>query len=849
MDDHPSSTGCEALLSQTGWVRELARHLTADSHAADDLAQDALAAALVHPPPDDRPIRSWLAGIVRNLARERRRGAGNRSARELAAAHGGQVPSSADLLDRLESHRAVVEAVARLEEPYRTAILLRYFEGLSPSAIAARTASPLRTVHTRLHRAFARLREDLDRAHGGDGRSWLLALIPFARGSQEWSTWGVGALMMDVKLKIAVAVVALVGVCSTIALWPGEEPRIEPGAVAIVANPAVIAPADPPESRALEDAPRVVERSAQEGPRPPVSVESLAAVPAKLSGRVIDVDRAPVAGVRVRYFDPEHGPQDGLEAETKPDGSFDLEPPPGPGYIDVVSPGWASVLRPELTSSHALPTGREFVLVVARSVTLGGTVVDEERRPIPDAEIGLPVPFGLRSRFDTILDGSSTVERRVKTGPDGRFELEGVATFPGAVLSTKHVAYLADVRELPPHDDLAVEIVLRPAKQGPERLVGVVVDLEGSPVEEAWVGMGSGSTKSGPSGKFALELESGGQDPTLFGGSGTQPLRAVKHGHLPAEVARPAGNADWPDPLILRLGGPPPGIAGRVVDAEGIPVPKAQVWIDEETHFGLIEIENGEMMMSAGASIEGMLRGDPWTRRVTADSDGRFELSGLLPRDYRVRALDAKRLLATTVSLSAGARNVEIRMPKEDLYEIVSGRVTSLSGEPAAGVHVALERREAGAQGPEFDRLQNAAARTDAEGRFAFEKVSRAVNAVNVSGPELDMMGFRYDIRPGDDVEGLSIAVPLRVHVQIDPGGSTGFDRAAILDEKEEMLYLSVDHGKSSYAMREIGLEEGRSEPFSVSEAARTLVLYKGKDEVRRMALKLLRGELNTIRP
>ena len=188
-------------------------------------------------------------------------------------------------------------------------------------------------------------------------------------------------------------------------------------------------------------------------------------------------------------------------------------------------------------------------------------------------------------------------------------------------------------------------------------------------------------------------------------------------------------------------------------------------------------------------------------------------------------------------------------MPKEDLYEFVSGRVTSLSGQPAAGVDVALERREAGAQGPEFDRLLNTATRTDAEGRFAFENVSRAVNSVNVTGPELDLMGFRYDIRPEDDVEDLSIAVPVRVHAQIDTGGSTEFTRAAILDEKGEMLYLSVDHGKSSYAMREIGLEEGRSEPFSVSETARTLVLYKGKDEVRRMALKLVRGELNTIRP
>src|SRR6186713_2978658 len=180
---------CEALLSQAGWVRALAGHLTADAHAAEDLSQDALAAALARPPPGDRPLRGWLAGIVRNLARQHRRSAGNRAARERVAARAEGESASAELLERLESHRAVVEAVARLEDPYRTAILLRYFEGLAPAAIAARTGTPLRTVHTRLHRALARLRAELDRAHGGDRRAWLLALIPFARGSRGWSAW------------------------------------------------------------------------------------------------------------------------------------------------------------------------------------------------------------------------------------------------------------------------------------------------------------------------------------------------------------------------------------------------------------------------------------------------------------------------------------------------------------------------------------------------------------------------------------------------------------------------------------------------------------------------------------
>jgi hypothetical protein len=272
------------------------------------------------------------------------------------------------------------------------------------------------------------------------------------------------------------------------------------------------------------------------------------------------------------------------------------------------------------------------------------------------------------------------------------------------------------------------------------------------------------------------------------------------------------------------------------------------VWY-EPTHFGLIEIEGGEMQMTAGASVEGILRGDPWTRRVAADAEGRFELTGLLPRDYTVHALDARRLLTASLTLAAGSRNVEIRMPKEDLYDRVAGRVTSLGGEPIEGVQVALERGEAGAQMPEFDRLEGASTKTDAEGRFEFEKVSRKANTASVRGVGLDLMGFRYSIRPEDDVEKLTIAVPLRVHVQIDAADPAEYDEAEVLDEKGERLYLSVDHGKSSYAMEQIQLEKGRSEPFSVSETGRTLVLYRGEKEARRMPIELVRGELNTIRP
>jgi hypothetical protein len=123
------------LLAEADWVRALRAPPHGErARGRRPRARDALAGQpSCGPPPEDRPLRGWLGGVLRNLVREERRAASpSRRARALVAREEA-VASGAELLERLDSHRSVVEAVARLAEPYRTAILLRYFEGLSPA--------------------------------------------------------------------------------------------------------------------------------------------------------------------------------------------------------------------------------------------------------------------------------------------------------------------------------------------------------------------------------------------------------------------------------------------------------------------------------------------------------------------------------------------------------------------------------------------------------------------------------------------------------------------------------------------------------------------------------------------
>jgi hypothetical protein len=590
--------------------------------------------------------------------------------------------------------------------------------------------------------------------------------------------------------------------------------------------------------QALADVLRSDERRAPEAaPSSPAAPAPAPAAVARLAGRVLDVERAPVAGVEVRYSDPAHGPLDGHTAKTDASGRFELDDPRAAGHLDVATPGWTCVLRPEFKDTGG---AREFVLVVARSIALAGSVRDEAGRALAAAELAVLLPFDLRAGFDAILDSATAVDCSVRTESDGRFELASVPLVAGAKLVATRAGYLGDERPLPAFDDFALAIVLKAADTGVSRVIGTVVDLAGEPVEGAWVALGDGSTKSGPEGEFTLDLADG---PAARGAL----LRAVKAGHLPGELTLPA-TGEWPDPLVLRLGAEPLSIRGRVVDEEGKPVAGAEVWSDEETRFGYIAIEGGERSVRAGTNVEGLLRSDPWKRRVKSDADGRFELTGLLPHDYRLFALDSVHLGAMTRTVAAGAHEVELRFAAEEQDELVAGRVTALDGEPLAGVEVVLARELAGFRSTGPEGLKSRPVTTDADGRFAFERVARAA-AVEVHGEELGLLGFRRELRADDDRAHLELAVPLRTHVRIEAAEARDFDRAALLDADGKTLELSVHHGNSSYAMSEITASDGSTEPFAVAETARTLVLYSKGVEVRRIAIELVRGELNTLRP
>lgn len=201
------------LLEHSAWVRRLAGSLVRDEALAEDLTQEAWLAALRHPPVAGLPVRPWLAQVLRNLVRMHLRGARRRQARESRTVPSSETQGTTpqELVERVELQRMLAGLVVELREPLRSTILLRYYEGLDSSEIAARQGVPAGTVRWRLKTGIDKLRDALDRAHGGDRGAWLpalapLALLPPGPGAGPGAPVGLkipGALGLKVGLSLA----------------------------------------------------------------------------------------------------------------------------------------------------------------------------------------------------------------------------------------------------------------------------------------------------------------------------------------------------------------------------------------------------------------------------------------------------------------------------------------------------------------------------------------------------------------------------------------------------------------------------------------------------------------------
>jgi RNA polymerase sigma-70 factor (ECF subfamily) len=882
----PTPAELDVLTQHVAWVRRLAHELVRDPASADDLAQEACLAALqgrryaAERGEQRGSLRQWLATVVRNGARQDWRRAERRTEREHASARSEAQPSTAELIERVAMHRTVVDALLALDEPYRGTLLQRYFEDLSPTAIAARTDVPVATVKTRLQRGLARLRETLGGADsqasdskgpGSDGsgesrRSALLhALAPLlvdhptatVPAALAVGTPLVGFFAVSTITKFALVAVALAG--GFVALWEGHEPLETP--TGPVASDQTARTSDPV---ALADgAPLATTRTSATAPTSVMRVDSGATstpgvAPAPETRRTFDVRgralgaHAEVAPGAALLFEPSDGSAP-IEFESDRAGAFVLRGLSVGGRIDASGERYVTLFAALVSASH---DDAELVVVVAPRVTLGGRVIDVAGRPIADALVQVRAPEGFRARFEHVMDYSGGLDVAVRTDDEGRFVLAAPALTDGELVAT-HERFIEARRPLPLADQPELRLELERPALDARTLVGIVLDAGSQPVAGARVAFGVHGTSSDADGTFRIDLDDNESPNRMASRMGLEPLRVVaaKAGHLPAllELARDqaSGQAVLPASIVLRLGGPPLEIVGRVVDPAGSPVVGAAVWARDAT---VLEFGRG-----GGLSVEAVLDGreSNWEPTST-DDDGRFVLTGLVDVNYVVAAHDPETLLRVERDVRAGSASVTLVMDSTQLWRRVAGKVVDRGGRPIPGVRVrpmtdTFFMRYQGRVVGTSHAGQSRGTETDEEGRFELENMPRELVYLRIDGEDVvsDDWGRRTEggIAALSDgrVEELNVVVRLRVHMQVHLADPSEADAVRVLTAEGTPIVINLIQAGARREQQVMPLVGGRSEVLTVDDSSATLVLEREGEEVRRVPLALQRGQLNRV--
>jgi RNA polymerase sigma-70 factor (ECF subfamily) len=137
--------------------------VTGSAAEAEDAAQDGFVKAWQALPRFRRgaPFRPWLLAIVTNEARNRRRYAGRQAALALRAVEP-EPPGVEESAGARADHERLMRIVSGLSEEHRLVIGYRYFLDLSVDETAEALGIPRGTVKSRLARALARLREQME---------------------------------------------------------------------------------------------------------------------------------------------------------------------------------------------------------------------------------------------------------------------------------------------------------------------------------------------------------------------------------------------------------------------------------------------------------------------------------------------------------------------------------------------------------------------------------------------------------------------------------------------------------------------------------------------------------------
>jgi RNA polymerase sigma factor (sigma-70 family) len=616
----------------------------------------------------------WLYAVARKVAGNARVAARRRTRREAAAAG----PAAVMPVDRMTGRELLMALDAeldRLPPRYRDPLVLCFLQGRTRDEAAAHLGIPLATLHTRIDRGRKRLAAALTRRGMtlGAGLLALVAAAPAGAASTRMANAVLAAVrgnipkaVADLSRAVAPSGTGMKLVCLATTLF---------GAAVLVAGAVSPTAAGPPPDKP------VPARAAPEASKEPAPEEDVS-----FSGRVVDADGRPVAGVTVHVI-PRHGQPDAFEPVTAPaatdrDGRYvvrvpkaRLTDPVSGDDLPALALATAAGFFPGWTADAA--DGR---IVLARAdARVAGRITDLEGRPVAGATVTVgavyaPAGGTLDSWVDTLRrdrEAHSTgnlgpaipaeslpgVRRAATTDAAGRFEIPGYAkdrvvhaVVAGPAVATSDVGLLT--RDVGPaaltatsagtsYYGTAGVIAVKPSRP----IAGVVRDRRtGEPVAGVTVrslvmagrhrlDTGLATTTSGKDGKFTLAGMPKGPGNTLL----VVPGRGQPYLVTGVEVPDPGGLDPVAVDVVLDRG---ILIEGVVRDLAGRPVPNVNVaYLANRFNDRVTQQRFGGRSGAAAPS----------------DADGKFQVVGLPGTGYLVAVGPGRSYLAATERAGDGS--------------------------------------------------------------------------------------------------------------------------------------------------------------------------------------------------
>lgn len=677
----------DRLVAEGSALRSLARALLG-GNGGDDVVQDAYLAALEHGGRLERP-GAWLTGVVARLAARWRRTNLRRSAREgrVARSELDTAVDPAQIAEQVETLRAIGTAVHELAEPFRTAIILRFWHDVSPREIAVRLGVPAATVRTRLHRGIDRLRARLD-AHRGGRDAWHSALLALASTREATAPALVvvtlAGLLMNTKLLLgSITTAALVFVLAQ--GWPRN--TAVPPAVAIGPGHAIAATA-PVQDAAPDRGPaRELVVATVDQVHPPASETAATddhVPPWRLLVVVQDQDQKPVADATVRIWPGQRaqghagysGRQDEQLAQLRTDAL---------GRAEMQLDRQGVMVRAERERSISTEhfawhdrAERATVLTIRNKVSVRGRVVRQDGSGAVRATVTAKGELAI-----TATMGFSPSPPPTFAGDDGAFELllaprcrYRLQAMDGEV-ATFHV-------DLTTRDEPLADIVL--AIPGAISVRGIVVDAEGQPTAAAsvrvWRDVGGDPrvdaheqhwVRTDDDGRFSCELR-----------------ELARYGLLATAASQPPSDVLWLEPTAER-----PHADVRVTLPRFVPIAGTV----RSSRGGAIA--NARVHASAGP-IDAAARPEPGRRErfttagaTTTDERGWFELRVHPGTHWDVVVTPDAAVGSHTLrrqDVTPGTRDLVIVATDDELHGCsITGTATNQDGTPWSDFEAEIE--------------------------------------------------------------------------------------------------------------------------------------------------------------